>query len=151
MLKTSPENFMDAFKKFYSEAEELRKIIEQSKRERSEIIARSIEQNAVHADKLNVMKYFEGTSLPEILELAKKLTSKPDTLVFLTTKSEKASFVLAASRNLDVNCAQIAKELGNLGVSGGGKNTIAQGVLPYTQAESVFAAILKILEEKKVA
>lgn len=151
MLKTSPENFMDAFKKFYSEAEELRKIIEQSKRERIEIIARSIEQNAVHAGKLNVMKYFEGTSLPEILELAKKLTSKPDTLVFLTTKSEKASFVLAASRNLDVNCAQIAKELGNLGVSGGGKNTIAQGVLPYTQAESVFAAILKILEEKKVA
>ncbi len=145
-LKTTPENFSQAFKKFYEDFLMAKKQLEDGKRERISMLAKHIAANAIFINNVKVMHYFEGANVQELLELAKKLTEGESILVFLTTAERRANFVLATSKNLNLHCGEIVKNLRELGVAGGGKNTIAQGTVERSDAENVFRRIIAMLE-----
>ncbi|MCX8174385.1 MAG: alanine--tRNA ligase [Thermoplasmata archaeon] len=144
-LKTTPENLVQAFTKFYEEANLLKRELERVKQERIVELVRMLESGARPVGSLKLIGYFEGESVQQLLELARKLTEKENVVVFLTTKDEKANFVLATSRNLHLNCGEIVKGLAGLGVAGGGKPTIAQGTLPWNSALAALAEIERLL------
>ncbi|MEM4294035.1 MAG: DHHA1 domain-containing protein, partial [Thermoplasmata archaeon] len=96
-----------------------------------------------------VFSYFDGENVQELLEIARRLTESENAVVFLTTRAEKANFVLATNRTLGLDCGEILRKLSAPGLTGGGKGTIAQGTLPRSKAPEVFAEIARLLGERR--
>ncbi|MEM4308409.1 MAG: alanine--tRNA ligase [Thermoplasmata archaeon] len=145
MLKTTPENLAQVFTKFYEETNQLKKELERVKRERIEELLKRLDAGAKQIGNVKLIGYFEGMDVQQLLEMARKLTEKENVIAFLTTKGERANFVLATSKNLTLNCGEIVKKLSGIGVAGGGKSTIAQGTLPWKNSDAVLMEIERII------
>jgi alanyl-tRNA synthetase len=131
VLRVFPEQLPKTVSRFFEEWKSQKKQIEKLRKYGALSPIQELKENAelVGDVKLLTQITFDAdkNTFEELIALGRKIFDMEKTIVILGCDFEGAKIICARSKDLDLDCAELAKEAGNLiGGGGGGKSEFAQ-------------------------
>jgi alanyl-tRNA synthetase len=152
VLRVFPEQLPKTVKRFFEEWKSQKKALEKIRKHGARA---SIDELLDKAEVIKdvkviskVLRDADNTDFEELVALGRKAFDLKHVMVVLGSDYEGGKIILGRSKDLDLDCAALAKEAGKLlGGGGGGKPEFAQAGGSSNNLEKVMAEVKKMLKK----
>lgn len=147
VFKVSPEQLLDALKKFFEDWRALRKENENLKQEVAKLRSEDLKKKAEDVGGIKVVGGIYKVDMNDILLYARELTKDSKTIAVLGSDKDGGKIIVVRGTEVGVDCGEIVKGVAQIiGGSGGGKPDFGQCGGPHGEkiSDAVATAVMNI-------
>ena len=127
VISVLPYQLPKTVKRFFEEWKSQKKEIDSLKEKIAGFEVKKLKDEAIQVNNIGIVTKISKSEMSDLIKLAGELTKDKNVIAILGSDKGGGKIVVACSKNLEIDCTEIAKESAKIiGGSGGGRKDFAQ-------------------------